>query len=140
MPVEQGELSWNANIIADFREHGGQITQGRLCRLEHAPAHDDRRQERHRSNGPARLQPRRRYLRRRRLEQRQDRPSPVAGQHRRQPEGHRRGGHREVRGHGHDHDGAERDRLWKVHTTAIPFFLEYEKKVERQLQVVAIAR
>lgn len=31
MPVEQGELSWNANLIADFREHDGQITQGRLA-------------------------------------------------------------------------------------------------------------
>ncbi len=36
--------------------------------------------------------------------------------------------------------GAERERLWAIHTAAIPFFLEYEKHVERQLQVVTLER
>ena len=31
MPVPQGELAWNAGMIADFRAHEGQITTGPLA-------------------------------------------------------------------------------------------------------------
>jgi deazaflavin-dependent oxidoreductase (nitroreductase family) len=31
MPIGPEEAAWNASTIADFREHGGQITTGRLA-------------------------------------------------------------------------------------------------------------
>jgi deazaflavin-dependent oxidoreductase (nitroreductase family) len=36
--------------------------------------------------------------------------------------------------------GAERERLWADITAANPFFLDHEKKAERQIPVVALAR
>ena len=36
--------------------------------------------------------------------------------------------------------GAERERLWADITAASPFFLDHEKKAERQIPVVALAR
>lgn len=31
MPIDPGEVAWNESTIADFREHGGQITAGPLA-------------------------------------------------------------------------------------------------------------
>lgn len=36
--------------------------------------------------------------------------------------------------------GAERERLWAEITAAYPFFLDHEKKAEREIPVVALAR
>src|SRR6266498_2312847 len=36
--------------------------------------------------------------------------------------------------------GAERARLWAEITSANPFFIDHEKKAERQIPVVALAR
>lgn len=36
--------------------------------------------------------------------------------------------------------GAERERLWQIHVTAIPYFANYAQMVERQLQVVSLER
>ena len=36
--------------------------------------------------------------------------------------------------------GAERQRLWAAHVAKLPYFANYEKMTERELQVVAIER
>lgn len=36
--------------------------------------------------------------------------------------------------------GAERERLWAMITTANPFFVDHQKKADRQIPVVALAR
>ncbi len=140
MPVEQGELSWNANMIADFREHGGQITQGRLAGsnmllLTTTGA----------KSGTARTVPLG-YSRDGDIyvvvgsnSGKVDHPQWLANIAA-NPKVTVEVGTEKFGATATITTGAERERLWKVHTTAIPFFLEYEKKVERQLQVVAIAR
>ena len=140
MPVEQGELSWNASMIADFREHAGQITQGRLAGsnmllLTTTGA----------KTGTARTIPLGysrdgdTYIVVGSNSGKVDHPQWLANIAA-NPTVTVEVGTEKFRATATITTGAERERLWTIHTTAIPFFLEYEKKVERRLQVVALVR
>ena len=140
MPVQAGELSWNAQMIADFREHYGQITQGRLAGsnmllLTTTGA----------KTGTSRTIP---------LGYSRDGETYiVVGSNSGKAEHPQwlaniaanptvtvEVGTEKFNATATITSGAEREHLWQVHTQAIPYFLEYEKQVERQLQVVALVR
>jgi deazaflavin-dependent oxidoreductase (nitroreductase family) len=138
MPVDERELSWNAHMIADFREHGGQITEGRL-----AGANMVLLTTTGAKSGETRTVP---------LGYSRDGDGYiVVGSNSGKVEHPQwlanieanptvtvEVGTESFIGRATITTGAERERLWKIHTTAIPFFLEYEKQVERELQVVKL--
>lgn len=140
MPVQPSELAWNAGMIADFRAHDGQITEGRLAGSNLLLMT---------STGAASGEKRTiplgysrdgdRYV--------------VVGSNSGRPEqpvwlsnidanplvtvevGTETFPARATITH-----GPERERLWQIHVTAIPYFANYEQMVERELQVVALER
>ena len=140
MPVEQGELDWNGQLIRDFREHGGQITQGGLKGANVVLLT---------TTGAKTGEPRTIPLGYTRdgdtlivvgsnsgkVEHPQWLANIAAN-----PTVTVELGAEKFAAKANITTGAERERLWQIHTTAIPFFLEYEKQVERQLQVVTLER
>jgi deazaflavin-dependent oxidoreductase (nitroreductase family) len=138
MPQSPDEAAWNDRIIADFHEHAGQITQGRLAgsnlllmtstgarsgEPRTTPLGYTRDGDRYvvvGSNSGLPRQPA--WLANIRASstvsvevgvERFDARATVTA-------------------------GAERQRLWAAHVAAIPHFANYEKMTERELQVVAI--
>ncbi len=141
MPAEEGELSWNTQMINDFRAHGGQITFGRLAGSNMVLLTTTGAR-----TGEKRTIP---------LGYSRDGDTyVVVGSNSGKPEQPQwlaniaanpsvtvEVGTEKFTGTARIATGAERERLWKIHMTAIPFFLEYEKKVTtRQLQVVTLHR
>ena len=140
MPIQPGEVAWNEGIIADFHEHAGQITRGRLAgsNLLLMTSMGSK-------SGQPRISPLGytrdgdRYV--------------VVGSNSGQP--HQPAwlanvganpivsvevGTETFRALATITDGAERERLWAAHVAKIPFFANYEKMTERELPVVTIER
>jgi deazaflavin-dependent oxidoreductase (nitroreductase family) len=140
MPLSAGETAWNQNHIADFREHGGAITQGPL-----AGANVLLLTTTGARTGESRLSP---------LGYTRDGDRwVVVGSNsgaandpawlaniRKDPHVAIEVGTETFPGIATITTGAERQRLWEAHKTAIPAFARYETMVERELQVVALER
>jgi deazaflavin-dependent oxidoreductase (nitroreductase family) len=134
------ETSWNDQIVADFHEHAGQITQGRLAGANlllmtsigarsgeprTTPLGYTRDGDRYvvvGSNSGLPQQPA--WLA-------NIRANPVVTVE---------VGVETFPARATITTGAERQRLWTSHVAAIPHFATYEKMVDRELQVVAIER
>ena len=134
------ETSWNDQIVADFHEHAGQITQGRLAGANlllmtsigarsgeprTTPLGYTRDGDRYvvvGSNSGLPQQPA--WLA-------NIRANPVVTVE---------VGVETFPARATITTGAERQRLWTSHIAAIPHFATYEKMVDRELQVVAIER
>ncbi len=140
MPSTSDEAAWNERIIADFHEHAGEITLGRLAGANLllmtsigarsgepriAPLGYTRDGDRYvvvGSNSGRPQQPG--WLA-------NIRANPIVGVE---------VGVETFQGRATITTGAERQRLWASHVAAIPHFATYEKMVERELQVVTIER
>jgi deazaflavin-dependent oxidoreductase (nitroreductase family) len=140
VPVADGELEGNAAIIADFRAHEGQITLGRLAganmllmtslgaksgRSRTIPLGYSRDGERYvvvGSNSGLPAQPA--WL------------ANIAAH----PVVTVEVGTETFQARATISRDDERERLWRIHVSAIPFFATYEQMVERQLQVVSLER
>lgn len=140
MPLSAGETAWNENHIADFRAHGGAITQGPLkgsnvLLLTTIGA----------KSGEPRISP---------LGYTRDGDRwVVVGSNsgfahdpawlaniRKDPLVTVEVGTEHVRARATITSGAERDRLWAAHVAAIPAFARYEEMTERTIQVVTLER
>ena len=132
------ETSWNDQIIADFHEHAGQITQGRLAGANLllmtsigassgepriAPLGYTRDADRYVVVGSNSGLPRQ--------------PAWLANI-RANPVVSVEVGVETFQGRATITTGAERQRLWAAHVAAIPHFATYEQMVERELQVVTL--
>jgi deazaflavin-dependent oxidoreductase (nitroreductase family) len=134
------ETSWNDQIIADFHEHAGQITQGRLAGANlllmtsigassgeprTAPLGYTRDGDRYVVVGSNSGLP--------------QQPAWLANI-RAHPVVTVEVGVETFQARATITTGAERQRLWAAHVAAIPHFATYENMTERELQVVAIER
>jgi deazaflavin-dependent oxidoreductase (nitroreductase family) len=134
------ETSWNDQIIADFHEHAGQITQGRLAGANLllmtsigatsgepriAPLGYTRDGDRYVVVGSNSGLPRQ--------------PAWLANI-RANPIVSVEVGVETFQGRATITTGDERQRLWAAHVKAIPHFATYEQMTERELQVVTIER
>jgi deazaflavin-dependent oxidoreductase (nitroreductase family) len=132
------ETAWNDAIIADFHEHAGQITQGRLAGANlllmtsvgassgeprTAPLGYTRDGDRYVVVGSNSGQP--------------QQPGWLANI-RANPLVTVEVGVETFQARASITTGAERQRLWAAHVAAIPHFATYEKTTERELPVVAI--
>jgi deazaflavin-dependent oxidoreductase (nitroreductase family) len=140
MPLSAGETVWNQNHIADFRAHGGAITQGPLAGANVlllttigaksgepriSPLGYTRDGDRWvvvgsnsgSANDPAWLA--------------NIRANPLVTVE---------VGTESFAAEATITTGDERQRLWDAHTTAIPAFAQYETMTQRQIQVVALER
>ncbi len=140
MPRTPDEAAWNDRIIADFHEHAGQITQGRLAgsnlllmtsigsrsgEPRISPLGYTRDGDRYvvvGSNSGLPYQPA--WLA-------NIGANPVVGVE---------VGTETFRGRATISEGAERQRLWEAHVAALPHFANYAKMTERELPVVVIER
>ncbi len=140
MPSTSDEAAWNERIIADFHEHAGEITLGRLAGANLllmtsigassgepriAPLGYTRDGDRYvvvGSNSGLPQQPG--WLA-------NIRANPIVSVE---------VGVETFQARATITTGAERERLWAAHVAAIPHFATYEKMVERELQVVTIER
>lgn len=140
MPIQPGEVAWNEAIIADFRAHGGQISQGPLAganlvlltsigaksgAARTSPVGYTRDGERYvlvgsNSGGPTN--------------------SAWVANVRLHPEVSVEVGAEKFRARATVTEGAERRRLFDAHATAIPAFAKYELMTERELPVVVLDR
>ena len=138
MPRTSDEAAWNDRIIADFHEHEGQITQGRLAGANlllmtsigassgeprTAPLGYTRDGDRYvvvGSNSGLPQQPG--WLA-------NIRANPVVSVE---------VGVETFPARATITAGAERQRLWAAHVAALPHFANYEKMTERELQVVTL--
>src|SRR6478736_3521493 len=138
MSPTSDEAAWNERIIADFHEHAGQITQGRLAGADLllmtsigassgepriAPLGYTRDGDRYVVVGSNSGLPRQ--------------PAWLANI-RANPTVSVEVGVETFQGRATITTGAERQRLWAAHVAAIPHFATYETMVERELQVVTI--
>jgi deazaflavin-dependent oxidoreductase (nitroreductase family) len=140
VPVADDELKGNAAIIADFRAHEGQITEGRLAganmllmtslgaksgRSRTIPLGYSRDGERYvvvGSNSGKPAQP---------VWLANIAVHPVVTVE---------VGTETFQARATISRDDERERLWRIHVRAIPYFANYERMVERQLQVVSLER
>jgi deazaflavin-dependent oxidoreductase (nitroreductase family) len=140
MPIQPNEVAWNDGIVADFHEHAGQITRGRLAGANLllmtsigsksgepriSPLGYTRDGDRYvvvGSNSGLAHQPA--WLA-------NIRANPVVSVE---------VGIETFRARASITDGAERQRLWAAHVAKIPYFAVYEQMTERELQVVTIER
>jgi deazaflavin-dependent oxidoreductase (nitroreductase family) len=140
MPAAPNELSWNDAIIADLRAHEGRITEGRLAganlllmtstgaktgQPRTTPLGYSRDGDRYvvvGSNSGFPTQPV--WL------------TNIAAE----PIVKVEVGMEAFRARATVSHDDERERLWQIHVTAIPYFATYEKMTERQLQVVSLER
>ena len=140
MPSTSDEAAWNDRIIADFHEHAGQITLGRLAGANLllmtsigatsgepriAPLGYTRDGDRYVVVGSNSGLP--------------QQPGWLANI-RANPMVSVEVGVETFQARATITMGAERQRLWAAHVAAIPHFATYEKMVERELQVVTIER
>jgi deazaflavin-dependent oxidoreductase (nitroreductase family) len=140
MPLSAGETAWNENHIADFREHGGTITQGPLAGANLLLLT---------TTGARSGEPRVSPLGFTRDGERWVVVGSNSG-HPRDPAwlaNIRVEPHVTVEVGGETFaaiatitSGAERQRLWDAHKAAIPAFAQYETMVARELQVVTLER
>ncbi|MGH2511976.1 MAG: nitroreductase/quinone reductase family protein [Candidatus Limnocylindrales bacterium] len=140
MAILATELNWNQSIIDDFHAHGGQITEGRL-----AGSNTLLMTSVGAKSGLPRTTP---------LGYSRDRAAYIVA-------GSNSGkdvapkwlanvaadpivtvevGTETFKARATQQTGAERDRLWAIHTTAIPRFVQYEGMTERTIPVVTIER
>jgi deazaflavin-dependent oxidoreductase (nitroreductase family) len=140
MPRRPDEVAWDDGILADFHEHAGQITRGRLAGANLllmtsigaksgepriSPLGYTRDGDRYvvvGSNSGLPHQPA--WLA-------NIRANPVVSVE---------VGIETFEARATITAGAERQRLWAAHVAALPHFATYEKMTERELQVVAIER
>jgi deazaflavin-dependent oxidoreductase (nitroreductase family) len=140
MPLSAGEIAWNENHIADFRAHGGAITQGPLMGANVLLLTTTGAR-----SGEPRVLP---------LGYTRDGDRwVVVGSN----SGHPRDPAWLANIRADPHvivevgtetfpaiasiaTGAERQRLWEAHIAAIPAFAEYETMVAREIQVVTLER
>jgi deazaflavin-dependent oxidoreductase (nitroreductase family) len=140
MPIQPGEVAWNQAIIADFRAHHGQISQGPLAGANlvlltttgaksglprTSPVGYTRDGERYvlvgsNSGGPTH--------------------SAWVANVKTNPEVTVEVGEETFRARATLTGGAERRRLFDAHATAIPAFAEYERMTEREIPVVVLDR
>jgi deazaflavin-dependent oxidoreductase (nitroreductase family) len=140
MPLSAGETAWNENHIADFREHGGTITQGPLAGANVLLLHTTGAK-----TGKDRISP---------LGYTRDGDRWVvvgsnSGAHhdpawlanvRKEPRVTVEVGSETFPAVARITTGEERDRLWNAHVAAIPAFGRYEAMAGRTIPVVTLER
>ena len=140
MPRRPDEIAWDEAILADFHEHGGQITRGRL-----AGANVLLMTSTGAKSGEARIAPLGytrdgdRYVVVGSNSGLPHQPAWLANI-RANPVVSVEVGNETFEARASITTGAERQRLWAAHVAEIPHFANYEKMTGRELQVVAIER
>ena len=140
MPRKPDEIAWDDRILADFHEHDGKITQGRLAGANLllmtstgaksgvprvAPLGYSRDGERYVVVGSNSGLP--------------HQPAWLANI-RANPIVRVEVGTETFEARATITAGAERERLWAAHVAALPHFAQYDAMTERELQIVAIER
>jgi deazaflavin-dependent oxidoreductase (nitroreductase family) len=140
MPIQEQERTWNRDITADFRAHGGQITQGPLTGANVLLLTSTGVK-----SGEPRLSPLGytrdgdRYVVVASNSGRDAQPAWIANILA-NPSVDVEVGTERFKGAARITDGDERARLWAAHKAAIPMFGTYETMTTRELPVVVVER
>ena len=140
MPRKPEEIAWDEAILADFHEHAGQITRGRLAGAKVLLMTSTGAK-----SGAARIAPLGytrdgdRYVVVGSNSGLPHQPAWLANI-RANPYVSVEVGSETFKARASITTGAERQRLWTAHVAEIPHFANYENMTERELQVVVIER